>query len=322
MWMKVIIFISIVLLFTLVTCGEDEYSEVHITVPQDGAIVGGMVRVETNVSAALEVQFYVDDTLVYTCDSAPFVFTWNTFRLPNGSSHIIFAKVECMNYDEVYSDTVLVTADNGTMIFADDFESYLPGDYPYAGWFEIWAGAGSSYTFVEWGIAGPAERSFRLEGTDDWVRTDGVELVLDDIDQLTYETSLMIPSADTTGALFGFFVMLSPSLGTIYNGVRFSSGDRLVYARGALVTNTGHMWEHDTWYSVRVTLDYSQTIMDVWLDEEQIVSGLAAMPRDLTDTFALATEYGARGVVYYDDVKLLSEVGSINVARKVPRPTP
>jgi hypothetical protein len=320
--MNVVELISIVLLLILVTCGDGEYSEVRITMPQDGSTVGGMVRVETNVMTAVMVQFYVDDTLMYTRDSAPFVFTWNTFLLSNNSSHGIYAKVKCMNYDEVYSDTILVTIDNGTMIFADDFESYVLGDYPYAGWFEIWPGAGSSYAYVDRDIASTGEQRFRLEGTEDLVRTDGVELVLDEVDHLIYETSLMVPSNDSAGALFGFFVLLNPSLGAIYNGVWFNRDDNLVYARGVVEDSTGRTWEHDTWYSVMVTLDYSQMIMNVWLGDEQIVSDLPAMPRDLTDTFALATEHGTHGIVYYDDVRMLNEAGSTGAAGNRSRPAP
>ena len=320
--MKVVGLISILLVLVLVTCGEDEYSDVKITVPQDGSTVAGMVRVETNVSAAVMVEFYVDDSLTYIRDSVPFVFTWNTYRFPNNSSHFIHARVECMNYDEVYSDTILVTVDNGNMIFADDFESYILGDYPYAGWFEIWPGAGSSFTYVARGIANTGEQSFRLEGADNWVRTDGVELVLDDVNNLTYETSLMIPSTDTGGALFGFFVLLNPSTGAIYNGVRFNRNDKLVYARGVVEDSTGITWEHDRWYSVRVTLDYSQMMMNVWVDEEQVVSDLPAMPRDFTDTFALATEHGTHGVVYYDDVRMLNQTSIIHAANKTARPVP
>jgi len=78
----------------------------------------------------------------------------------------------------------------------------------------------------------------------------------------------------------------------------------LVYARGIAQDSTGRMWSYDTWYTIKVTLDYAQLRMNVWLDDEQIVFNLPAVPRDWTDTFALATEYGSAGIVYYDDLKI------------------
>jgi hypothetical protein len=51
--------------------------------------------------------------------------------------------------------------------------------------------------------------------------------------------------------------------------------------------------------------------MNVWVDNEQIVFGLPAVPRDWADTFALATEYGKAGVVYYDDINIYETGDSV-----------
>jgi hypothetical protein len=53
---------------------------------------------------------------------------------------------------------------------------------------------------------------------------------------------------------------------------------------------------------VKAVLNYDALLMDVWIDDQQIVFDLPAVPSGWTDTFALATEHGAGGIVYYDDV--------------------
>jgi hypothetical protein len=302
--MKVIRIISLLCILVLIECGE-EALEVSITSPLNGSLVNGILKVMADATDnAVCVSFYINDSRAHVAGMAPFVYVWNTFVLADSSSHTIYAIAEDSKGNEVMSDSIWVMIDNGNMIFADDFESYLPATYPHAGWFEIWMGAGSDHTYVDPDVACNGLQSFRLRGLADWVRTDGVELALGDIARLTYQTSLMIPSSEPTGALFGFFLLLDPQLGTIYNGILFCHDDSLVYARGFAVDNTGRMWSYDTWYNVKITLDYAQLRMSVWLDDEQIVFDLPAVPRDWTDTFALATEYGSAGMVYYDDVKI------------------
>jgi hypothetical protein len=225
---------------------------------------------------------------------------------------LIYAIAEDRKGNEVVSDSVSVIVHNGNVIFADDFEPYQSGSYPEACWFEIWMGAGSIHTYVGNGSGFDGTRGFRLRGLNDWVRTDGVELLLSNVQELTYETSLMIPSGAPTGAVFGFFVLLNPQLGTIYNGIWFSHADSSVYARGIVEDSTGYIWRYDTWYSVRVTLDFMQLRMNAWLNDDQIVFDLPAVPLDWTDTFALATEHGKAGIVYFDDVNIFEPADSIH----------
>lgn len=296
--------IVIFFLLLLNSCG-DKPPEINIAFPHEGSLIGGIVEIVTEATDdVVQVDFYIDDTLLYTCRAFPFVFSWNTYPLTDSTLHTVCAKATDRTDNEAYSNTVSVTVYNGPIIFADDFESYIPSTYPYAGWFEIWMGAGSSHSYVESGVAHAGAQSFRLRGTQDWVRTDGVELVLTNIHELTYETSLMIPSGQSTGALFGFFMLVNPSLGTIYNGIWFRQEDNLVYACGIAEDSTGFSWYHDVWYSVKTVLDYDALMMDVWIDGQQIVFDLPAMPSGWADTFALATEHGAGGIVYYDDIMI------------------
>jgi len=268
-------------------------------------MVSGIVRIAVESSDdVMEVLFHVDDSCAYVCRVAPFGYVWNTFRLPDSSAHSLYVIARDRKGNETYSASVSVIVANGNMILADDFESYLPGKYPVEVWFDIWPGVALDSTYVEKGITHGGAQSFRLRGNDDLVRTDGVEPMFDNVHILTYEVSLMIPADDSTGALFGFFVLLNPSLGAIYNGVWFRSEDGLVYARGVDDVSTGLAWNNDVWYTVRVRLDYDQLSMDAWIDSAQVVFDLPAIPLGWTDTFALATQYGAGGIVYYDDIRI------------------
>jgi hypothetical protein len=292
-------------LFVFLSCG-DEPLEVIISYPINGSTVNGILRVAADVSDNVaSVSFYIDDSCMHVAGTAPFFYIWNTFKWIEHSSHILYVIAEDRQGSQVCSDSVSVTVENGNVLFADDFEAYVPHSYPEAGWFEIWMGAGSSQTYVNDGIGHGGTQGFQLRGSEDWARTDGVELVLSGVRYLTYETSLMMPSQEKTGALFGFFLLLNPQLGTIYNGIWFRHGDSSVYARGIDEDSTGFIWKYDTWYSVKVTLDYNQLMMNAWLDDEQIVFDLPAAPGDLTDSFALSTEYGTAGTVYYDNVRIL-----------------
>jgi hypothetical protein len=298
--------IAVVVSSLLVFQCSEETLNVTITQPADGAEVSGIVRVEAETSNnAIIVVFYVDEASIDTCRAAPFMCCWNTFAHPDSSSHHLYAIARDRKGDELCSDSVLVFVNNGDMIFADDFETYSPNSYPYTGgWFEIWAGAGSNHTYVNDQVSYSGAQSFRLRGLGDWPRTDGVELDLSGIQQLTYEINIMVPSQDSAGAVFGFFALIDPTSGMICNGVLFEHSDGLIYAHGAIEESTGHVWLRDTWYSVRVLLDYVGLSMSVWLGDEQIVFNLPAVPREWADTFAIATEYGAPGIVYYDDVKV------------------
>jgi len=297
--------IELLLLFVfMLKCG-DEPLDISITYPVNNTLVSGIVRIEAEASSnATAVFFHVDSVCIDSTRAAPFACSWNTFVFGDSSYHCIYAIVRDRDGETMCSDSVLVLIDNGNVIFADRFETYSPNSYPHAGWFQVWPGAGSDHTYVTDQVSCGGTQSFRLRGLGDWVRTDGVELNMSSGQYLTYELKVMIPSPDSTGALFGFFALIDPTMGMICNGVLFDYSDGMIYAHGAVEDSTGHVWLRDTWYSVRVTLDYADLNMDVWVDGGQIVFDLPAVPIWWSDTFAISTEHGAPGIVYYDDVKI------------------
>ncbi len=308
--MNKILILSSVLVLVWIGCTNEPLA-IEITHPLDGSVVGGMVRVLAEVTDSDKtdsIEIFVNDVLVSMLDTEPYIHSWNTFALDDSSSHTICAKAFGDDVSDVISDTVSVFIYNGPMIFSDNFESYRVGEYPSAGgWYELWAGAGSYKTTVTNGIAYGGEQCFELRGTSNYVRTDGKEVTLTDVNHLTYECAVIIPSTSSTGALFGFFVKLSPTLGTIFNGVLFDYIDNHIYVRGVTPDSTGYSWQPNTWYFVRVVLDYDNLTMNVWLGPEQIAHNIVAAPRETSDIFALATEYNAEGTVYYDEISIYGD---------------
>lgn len=307
MKMKRILLVGIVSVVLWIGCTEEQ-PQIEIIYPADGSVVSRIVNItaETvNDMMITRVEFYIDDSLEYTAFPSPFIYSWNTFVLQDSSLHEIYAKGYYGDLSEDISDTIFVMVDNGPLIFADDFECYSAGEYPYInGWHEFWVGADSESTYVVSGISHNGDKSFKLNGLSSWPRTDGVELSLTGFNQLTYEFAVMIPSNSSTGALVGFFVKVSPTLGEIFNGVLFDYEDGLIHVRGVEPVNTGYSWKKNTWHLIKVVLDYDNLLMNVWLDNVQIASNIEAATRDTSNIFAVATEYGASGIVYYDDIEI------------------
>ncbi|MEO0226975.1 MAG: Ig-like domain-containing protein [candidate division WOR-3 bacterium] len=297
-----------VLLFILITfstgCSNRE-SIVEITNPQDGETVNGIVEIKVRVIDGEKIStlgFFIDDSLVKFFEEQPYSYSWNTVPLPDSSIHTIYAKASLEDGNYLYSETISVMVYN-ILLFYDGFEEYYPGDYPSKYWFQIWPGIGES-TYVDSLFSYEGFKSFRICGSSQWVRTDGIELDLKKLNRLTYEYALMIPETSPAGALAGFFVKLSPTLGTIYNGVLFDFNDSLVYVRGVDPQPTGYKWQKNLWYNVKVHLDYDSLLMDVWINKQKIADNVPAAEKSISDTFALSTEYGAGGAVYFDNIKI------------------
>ena len=300
--------VDLILLAALLCACSSGHLEVELTTPADGSLVNGRVVITADVSATYwtdSVYIFINDSVSFSKSSYPYLFSWDTYPLEDSTIYTIYAIAFSSDKDDAYSDTVAVTVYNGATIFADDFEQYAAGDYPSLnGWYAIWDGAGDDYTYVERGVAFGGSSSFKLRGLDGWPRTDGVDLYMVDVQRLVYECAVMIPDYSYTGALFGFYVEVGPTLGTIVNGVLFDYADSTVHVRGMTGYSTGYTWQRGTWYLVRVELDYGNDAMDVWIDEQQVADNRIAAPRDTSHTFALATEYGNNGSVNYDELAI------------------
>ena len=79
-------------LLLLNSCG-DKPPEINIAFPHEGSLIGGIVEIVTEASAdVVQVDFYIDDTLLYTCRAFPFVFSRNTYPLIDSTLHTVCAK--------------------------------------------------------------------------------------------------------------------------------------------------------------------------------------------------------------------------------------
>uniref|UniRef100_A0A7V1EI59 Uncharacterized protein n=1 Tax=candidate division WOR-3 bacterium TaxID=2052148 RepID=A0A7V1EI59_UNCW3 len=265
--MKDFFYSIIIILFLLIilqaNCGKKDFV-LEITNPEDGEMVEGIVEITARVidgEDILSLGFFIDDSLVKFFEDEPYIYKWNTIPLPDSSIHTIYAKASLKNGSYVSSATISVMVYN-ILLFYDDFEYYYINDYPSQYWFQIWPGMVES-TYVDTLFSYQGNKSFRICGSSQWVRTDGIELDLTKLSKLTYEYGLMIPENSPAGALAGFFVKISPSLGTILNGVLFDFNDSLVYVRGNDPQPTNFRWYRNTWYNIRVNLDYDSLLMDV-----------------------------------------------------------
>jgi hypothetical protein len=192
--------------------------------------------------------------------------------------------------------------------FSDGFETYSEDEYPSSGgWYELWSGTGAGGTFVTDAVAYGGDKSFMLSGYPNWTRTDGVTIDLTDVNRLTYEVAVMVPFTSSTGAMIGFFVRISSNESRNYNGLTFDSDDDFVYAKGIPAINTGFTWERDTWYMVKVEIDYDDLLMDVWIDGVQVVSDLEAAHQDTSDIFSISTQWmpiSGLSVSFFDDIEM------------------
>lgn len=300
-----IAYLILVMLFSE-TCSK-KTPFIAITSPSDGAVVGGIVDITVEItddSDIMTVGFFIDDSLEYFTQSKPYIYHWNTSSLIDSTIHKIYAQVSFNNGEYGYSDTISVTIYNSVLV-DEDFEMYFISDYPSdGGWFEIWAGAGINETYIDSIYFHSGIKSFKLSGTSQWVRTDGIQLNLQMVHHLTYECAVYIPEECSTGAIFGFYYQINPTLGTIYNGVLFEYQDSLVYARGLDPVETGYHWTRGNWYIVKVILNYDNGTMEVWINNQKLADNIQPAPREMSNIFALATEYGAGGSIYYDDIKI------------------
>jgi hypothetical protein len=302
---RTVLFGFFILCLLVTDCGTQ--LEVGIFYPLDESVVNGIVSVTAeirNVPVVTNVEFYIDDSLVKTDRNEPYTYIWNTFVLDDYTTHELYVIAHERDVEVDTSETVNVTINNGAVLFADDFEIYDDDVYPGAGgWYQIWTGESPS-TVIR-GIAYNGNMCFKLHGGDEYPSTDGVGLDMSNTIRLSYEFSVMIPN-QSTGGLVGFFRLVNPQLGEIFNGVMFDY-THTIHVRGVDPYDTGRAWQTETWYSVRVELDFESNTMDVWVDDQIIAENVESASRDTSYVFAVATETGSGGIVYYDDIMIDEE---------------
>jgi hypothetical protein len=91
-------------------CGSDP-EPVTITSPEYGATVSGNVMIKVEITGSVDhVHFYINETLYYDDDSAPYQYEWETIHEVNGS-YTIEAEAHFTSGNEI-SDEISVTVQN------------------------------------------------------------------------------------------------------------------------------------------------------------------------------------------------------------------
>jgi len=86
---------------------------VTITNPHEGEIVTGTVLITVDTTGCIDtVEFYIDNTLVYTDTAAPFEYMWDTTQYPRGQ-HTILVNGYCSG---VFMDNDIVTVSTNVPI--------------------------------------------------------------------------------------------------------------------------------------------------------------------------------------------------------------
>ena len=178
-----------------------------------------------------------------------------------------------------------------------------PGSYPSAGgWYNLWSGISAA---VVSGIAHSGNQSFYLQGQPNWVRADGINLPLGDVNVLTYSAAVMVPTSSAAGARVGFFVRTSPNTSVDFNSVDFSPGAQIT-ATGLATQGTGIICQPNTWYQVKVQLDYTAGAMNVWVNGQEMIWNLPARGKLDSNIFFMGTDWlgsaSATMSAYFDDV--------------------
>ena len=196
----------------------------------------------------------------------------------------------------------------GTLIFTDDFEQYDNSEYPDTkGWYNLWSGSGEDDSFVVSGLSHSGTNSFNLNGLGSWIRADGLDLDLTEVEELTYQVAVMIPAGSATTAKMGFFEEIDANTNTAYNQVRLNPGTQTFSIVGETGVTSESIWEYDTWYVIRVTVDYVNLLLDAWVDDTLEVEDLEAKAKDVSNIFFIATRNYAdseAGSLYFDDVSI------------------
>jgi len=192
-----------------------------------------------------------------------------------------------------------------TVVFQDDFESYAVSTFPYSsGWEIVWNGAGNQYQVITDSYYASPTRSLQLRGSYGWsvvVKKD----FSSNSSLIGYEARLMAPPGGGGGIAFCNIPI--ETWGRYYAYVGFS-GDGFIWACSH--GNEGYQqlqpYTSYTWYKIRVLIDRSARIYDVWIDD--VLKGHSIpIADDPWEILSLQFQVGwIDNNGYFDDVKVFS----------------
>lgn len=302
---KFMMLLLLLFLVFMIACDKD-YHYIEFKSPQPDSILSGFVPIEVELNGpdySNRVDYLLNDSLIGTLILPNYTYIINTFAFPGGDAYQLVVELSDYNNEFLDSDTLSFGIDNGYTVYAEDFEFCTTYSYPfYHGWYEIWPGDYPHGAYIAEDQVFEGFHSLKLVGVSDTVRTDGVDLLLSEANEIVYELMVMIPDNSYTGAYVGFWYRLGPTLGTIYNGVLLNPSDHKVQVRGIDVLPTDYQWIDNAWHNIRVRIDYLSGVVDFWIDDSLIAADLPAADKSLSRVFALSTVAGTHGAAYFDNI--------------------
>lgn len=174
---------------------------VNVTAPANGATVGGTVDVTASASDAVgvsKVELYVDGALADTDTAAPFVFTWNTAGLANGSHSLMAKAYDAANNIGTDNDTSVTVSNAGGGTTTVSFNSITAEDGYVKANADGSAPAVGTYSTPAVGKGADAKLNRALFSFDTSSLPDGATLVRAWL-KVTHSSSSGDPWADPTG---------------------------------------------------------------------------------------------------------------------------
>ena len=119
---------------------------------------------------------------------------------------------------------------------------------------------------------------------------------------------MRVPSDGSVGAKVGFFKYTSSNTSIDFNSVWISPefGNLTVTGSAGLPWyDTGVKFQPDTWYDIKVHIDYTTGTMSAWINGALAVSGVPCEPKSSSSTFFVGTSWWSSGptsTAYFDNV--------------------
>jgi subtilase family serine protease len=216
-------------------------------------------------------------------------------------------KIQTCYYDGI----IISNTSSETILFSDDFENIVNGDYPNEnGWKNMFSGVTA---YVSTNKAYDGSKSFRLEAYPNWARADYIKLASIP-DQLSYEAAVYVDDI-SRGVVIGFSI----SKGSYVYDFNYMTFDKSGYIKFVGLDNEIYQiqqYQSKTWYKIRVDLDYKACTVDVYLNDLLKVTDYNIWPKDFyysqcgdvyLDNFAIRMrnfEGSGTGIAFFDDIKL------------------
>ena len=206
----------------------------------------------------------------------------------------------------VLIDFNTVNAEASTLPFFDDFESYSVDSNPST-WDTMYSGI-SGYISNEEASSG--SKSFRLDSQPNWARTEYI--TIDTPDFLSYETDVYLSESDKT-AKVGFSIQ-EGAYNPKFDSIGFSKNNEIYFS--GLENTILRSYSIQTWYHIKVDLDFISGTADVYIDDVLEGENLEIYPVEFNhpqwgevvlNKFSLCSSNypsGSHNVVYFDDVQL------------------